>query len=378
MPRHCVGLEQKGGSEGGSEGAREEQRERVQGARQKGNSQGLCSHSPKPHTTTTGKVATDNYAMIQTYEAQDSSSRSTCWIEASLAENGGYHKSQLDIFKSTGTLQVFLAPPKRDATMDQIISYRNVVNKIEVYYNNSGQASGAVWSRIEKSPVQISVSASGATSTFSTTAFPAMQFVYNASGDTACALSTGQPSVSSTDATGSKTSALAQLGQSLSLYGLWSITSSLSEAQRATVSDIKILMEVEYSTAQMSGSSGRADPNGFRFFQYGDATSSDGTCGATNPRCPRGRAMKMDTATCQAATTERDNKVASVMAGNSSIYRGLLMGMISLCVALSMGALWLLKSICNQERQLSLLAKESQEAKNRVEKDVDVLTIHRM
>ena len=77
------------------------------------------------------KVATDNYAMIQNYEAQDSSTRATCWVEASLAEDGP-RKSQLDIFKSTGTLQLFLAPPKRDTTVDQIISYRNVVNKIEV------------------------------------------------------------------------------------------------------------------------------------------------------------------------------------------------------------------------------------------------------
>ena len=205
-----------------------------------------------------------------------------------------------------------------------------------------------------------------------------MQFVYNASGNTACALSTGQPSVSSTDATGTKTSALAHLGQSLSLYGLWSVTSSLSDEQRAAVSDIKILMEVEYSTTQLAGSSGIADPAGFRFFQYGGATSSDGTCGASNSRCPRGQAMKLDTATCQTATAQRDNDVESVLAGNSTIYRGLYMGMISLCAALSLGALWLLKSICRQERALSLLAKESYEARERVEKDVDVVTIRRM
>ena len=80
--------------------------------------------------------------------------------------------------------------------------------------------------------------------------------------------------------------------------------------------------------------------------------------------------MKMDTATCQAAAADRESRVASVLAGNSSIYRGLLMGMVSLCVALSLGVLWLLKSICNQERQLSLLAKESEEARQRVEKQV--------
>ena len=114
-----------------------------------------------------------------------------------------------------------------------------------------------------RSPVQIAVSSSGATSSFSTAAFPAMQFVYNATGETACALTTGQPSVSATDASGSKTSALAQLGQSLSLYGLWSITSSLSEEQRASVSDIQILMEVEYSTAQLSGSAGIAGESCF-------------------------------------------------------------------------------------------------------------------